>query len=508
MDDYAGDQSTTARLNMAEPVYGTIETIGDEDWFRIEFEASATYFFELVGRAVAPYTLQYADFDIFDENSVLVRGSTGSGVDAGSDTFATYTAVAGGSYFVSVQGTEFRDALQEDPVGTYRLTAVELVPEVKHQRLSLEVDDLPDLLDGDGRAPSTPIAVNQTLYAESNSGQDQDWFTVTAEAGKVYFAQMNTGIYQTYRSNQNSDIELWDADANSLKMSNWLDGAGFQQGLTFSSDTDTTFYVAPEHRHYNGASQGIYSVTLTELPSLEFTSGSDWLTLPVDLWPGVLDIKGGGGGDMMSFSGHDTGVEVNLATGLARSTGAEAFSLIMDDIEGVTGTSFGDRLHGSDGNDKMRGLGGRDVIYGSAGARDTIDGGGSTDLLDYVGSDSGVSVSLLRGRGWGGDAQGDRIAAIEGVAGSNHDDFIWGDHGNNRLEGRHGDDTLVGNGGDDYILAGHGHDMVVYSGNLADYTITHDGLRTEVIHNNDGWDGHDIIGHAEVLRFADGDLLL
>ncbi|MBN7784935.1 hypothetical protein JYP51_08395 [Ponticoccus gilvus] len=506
-DTIPGDSSTTETLALGGVAFGEIETIGDQDWFRIELQASTLYFFEILGRATEPYTLQYADLDLFDGESVLVSGSSGSGIDTASDTFLIHAPSTSGVHLISAQGTEFRDTLGADPIGTYRLTAVELVPEVKHQRLSLEVDDLPDLLDGDGRATSTPIAVNQTLYAESNSGQDQDWFEVAAEPGKVYLAEMHTGIYQTYLTNQNSDIELWDAEGNSVKMSYWLDGVGLHQGLTFSSGTATTFYVAPEHRFDNGASQGIYSVTLTELPSLEFTSGSDWLTLPAGLWPGVLTIQGGAGNDMMSFSRHDTGVEVNLATGLARAAGSDAFSILMDGVEGITGTSFADTLHGSDGNDRMRGLGGRDVIFGSGGARDTIDGGGSVDTLDYIGSGEGVSVSLLRGRGWGGDAQGDRISGIENVSGSVHDDFIWGDHGANRLEGNLGDDTLVGNGGDDYILAGLGTDVIVYSGNRADYTITQDGIRTDVI-DNVGGDGHDIIGHAEVLRFADGDFIL
>ena len=75
-------------------------------------------------------------------------------------------------------------------------------------------------------------------------------------------------------------------------------------------------------------------------------------------------------------------------------------------------------------------------------------------------------------------------------------------------DGGYGDDTIVGAGGDDYILAGFGTDVIVFSGNRDEYAITQDGIRTEVEHLNDGVDGTDIIGHAEVLRFADGDFVL
>ena len=72
--------------------------------------------------------------------------------------------------------------------------------------------------------------------------------------------------------------------------------------------------------------------------------------------------------------------------------------------------------------------------------------------------------------------------------------------------GLHGDDIIEGADGDDYILAGFGTDTIVFSGNRADYTIVQDGIRTEVT-DNVGNNGHDIIGHAEILRFADGDLI-
>jgi len=35
-----------------------------------------------------------------------------------------------------------------------------------------------------------------------------------------------------------------------------------------------------------------------------------------------------------------------------------------------------------------------------------------------------------------------------------------------------------------------------------------DGIRTEVTHLNGGPDGVDVIGDAEILRFADGDVIL
>ncbi|MCI5098286.1 MAG: hypothetical protein MRY77_18385, partial [Rhodobacteraceae bacterium] len=110
-------------------------------------------------------------------------------------------------------------------------------------------------------------------------------------------------------------------------------------------------------------------------------------------------------------------------------------------------------------------------------------------------------------RGFAGDAQQDVITGIEDVTGSFHDDIIWGDHGANKLLGGAGDDTLIGNGGDDYLLGGFGQDVVLYAGNQADYQIRQDGAATWVT-DLAGGGGTDLIGQVEILRFADGDLLL
>jgi Ca2+-binding RTX toxin-like protein len=151
-------------------------------------------------------------------------------------------------------------------------------------------------------------------------------------------------------------------------------------------------------------------------------------------------------------------------------------------------------------------LGGNDTFFGSDGA-DEIDGGAGRDTFSFAFSKDGVSASLLRGRGWSGEAEDDRIKNVENLNGTLQDDFLWGDHNNNRLEGSFGNDTLVGNGGDDYILAGFGTDTVIFSGARAEYDISQMGIRTDITHRDGGVDGTDVIGHVEILRFADGDVL-
>ncbi len=85
---------------------------------------------------------------------------------------------------------------------------------------------------------------------------------------------------------------------------------------------------------------------------------------------------------------------------------------------------------------------------------------------------------------------------IENAVGTNYRDIITGNDVANRLEGLAGDDTLYGKGG---------NDTAVYSGNLADYTITDLGGGTYTISDNrpGAPDGIDTLIGIETLVFAD-----
>ena len=117
-----------------------------------------------------------------------------------------------------------------------------------------------------------------------------------------------------------------------------------------------------------------------------------------------------------------------------------------------------DKLYGGAGNDSLNGGTGTDFLYGGAGA-DRLDGGaGSGDNVNYYNSDAGVTVNLSTGEVSGGHAQGDRLVNIENIWGSNHDDQLTGDAGNNSLFGKSGSDNLNGGAGDDYLNAEWGND--------------------------------------------------
>ncbi|MDU8913534.1 Hint domain-containing protein, partial [Aestuariicoccus sp. MJ-SS9] len=190
---------------------------------------------------------------------------------------------------------------------------------------------------------------------------------------------------------------------------------------------------------------------------------------------GADTLAGGAGTDFIDYSSSASGVTVDLAAGTG--AGGDAEGDVLSGIEDVQGTAFDDTLSGDagnniltggDGNDSLTGgagndtlLGGNgnDTLVGGAGA-DSLDGGGGTDRVDYSGSAAAINIDLKAKTGFGGDAEGDTLNAIEDAIGTAFDDTITGSDGANLLQGGAGDDSILGLKGDDTILGGAGADTI------------------------------------------------
>lgn len=138
-------------------------------------------------------------------------------------------------------------------------------------------------------------------------------------------------------------------------------------------------------------------------------------------------------------------------------------------------TMFGkdgaDKLYGQVGNDKLYGGNGDDLLEGMDGA-DVIDGGAGRDRATYALSDAAVLVNLAEGVGKDGDAEGDSLLNIEDVIGSNFDDILIGNGGQNRLEGGAGGDLLQGGGLYDILDGGEGQDIASYATSSAGVNVS------------------------------------
>lgn len=167
---------------------------------------------------------------------------------------------------------------------------------------------------------------------------------------------------------------------------------------------------------------------------------------------GADQLNGGAGVDSVSYRASDEGVRVDLAEGTGE--GGHAEGDVLSNIENVIGSDHDDFLYGNDGANHLEGYGGNDQLSGGIGA-DRLDGGNGEDWVLYSASGSGVTVNLEDGTGKGGHAEDDVIVDVENVQGSNYQDILTGDAGENFLLGLDGADRLDGGDGIDWVSYQH-----------------------------------------------------
>jgi uncharacterized delta-60 repeat protein len=162
-------------------------------------------------------------------------------------------------------------------------------------------------------------------------------------------------------------------------------------------------------------------------------------------------------------------VQVQVSDG-AGGIDAQTLTVDVNDIDDAPRVLFGDSgpnamagfagpdyLEGRGGNDSLSGMAGDDHLEGGPGA-DALDGGAGFDYARYFYAASGVSVDLMGVVPNTGEAVGDTFVNIEGLIGSEFDDFLYGDNNGNDIVSYGGNDYLAGRGGDDALAGGEGSD--------------------------------------------------
>jgi Ca2+-binding RTX toxin-like protein len=125
----------------------------------------------------------------------------------------------------------------------------------------------------------------------------------------------------------------------------------------------------------------------------------------------------------------------------------------------IRGTESADVLIGTSASETICGLGGNDVIAGRGGD-DIILGGPGFDVADYsAASSGGVYADLSRGTASDGGGI-DTLSGINGIIGSQYNDYIYGDDTANLIDGKGGSDELSGGRGDDRVYGRGGSDVL------------------------------------------------
>ncbi len=183
-------------------------------------------------------------------------------------------------------------------------------------------------------------------------------------------------------------------------------------------------------------------------------------------------MDGKGGQDRASYSQSPAAVSVNLALGSASDGWGGTDSL--QHIEDARGSDYNDTLTGNDQNN---------ILEGRLG-NDTLDGGAGSDTASYENAPTAVNVSLVSNSSSGGDGN-DLLVNMENIYGSDFNDVLTGNAGDNRLRGNAGNDTLDGGAGSD--TADYYHALGPVTVDLA----TRSSL---------GADGNDVLLNMENIR--------
>jgi Ca2+-binding RTX toxin-like protein len=235
-------------------------------------------------------------------------------------------------------------------------------------------------------------------------------------------------------------------------------------------------------------------------------------------------VDGGTGWDSVRYdlagvvNGIPQGIVASLDTGKVTDSWGGVDTL--KGIEEIAGSNLADDITGSSSktaNTHIKGLEGNDTLRAPV--------ADSRVMADYRESPNGIEINLsdvqqtssagnVIAAGTGRDGHGfiDTFDKIQGIIGSEHDDWIRGgdqtwEYGE-RLLGWSGNDTIIGGWGDDSIFGGSGVDVLVgnkgmdfiffdaYSDSEKDTGVQQGAiasLRTGII-TNDGWGNTEYLG--------------
>ena len=157
-DDHGNSGSTSTSISIGQEISGSIENIADQDWFSVSMEAGETYLLEPVSSGSSAVTPFLAIYDP-DER-----------YETGSSSKASFQPETTGTYFLKV--TDLRDL----DTGAYSFTTT-LVS-------STNSDD-----HGNSGSTSTSISIGQEISGSIENIADQDWFSVSMEAGETYLLE-------------------------------------------------------------------------------------------------------------------------------------------------------------------------------------------------------------------------------------------------------------------------------------------------------------------------------
>ncbi|MCI5096760.1 MAG: hypothetical protein MRY77_10650, partial [Rhodobacteraceae bacterium] len=184
-----------------------------------------------------------------------------------------------------------------------------------------------------------------------------------------------------------------DTDDGQVTIANDVEELQFNNALLSFAEAMALFSTTPT---INGTENGELLNGTPDSEQINALGGSDW----INPGGGSDTIDGGPGNDMVSFANLgmlpgqrnvDYRLDIDLGAGTGRSFD-DSEQLVFTNVERITGTIYGDRIRGDDGDNQLRGLGHYDWFIATTG-NDTLDGGTGRDMVSYLEAEARASTA-------------------------------------------------------------------------------------------------------------------
>ncbi|NGZ26866.1 MAG: hypothetical protein G8345_08250 [Magnetococcales bacterium] len=255
-------QTSNSLSTDGSPVTSTVDSSGDQDWWRVLLSANTSYLFSM-GAANASSLDTY--LRLLDNSGSQITYDDDSG--DGYNSLISYTPTSSGTYYISAQG-------YSSSTGDYTLSVNNNGSEIPAST------DTTNALTINGEAATSTIGT---------SG-DQDWWRTVLSAGTSYTIQLNANA-----SSLDAYLRLLDSSGSVITYDD-DSGEGLNSLINFTPTYDGTYYVSAQGY---GSSSGSYSLQINstsdntnnndDLPANTSTSGR--LTINSSPASGTIELS-------------------------------------------------------------------------------------------------------------------------------------------------------------------------------------------------------------------------
>jgi Ca2+-binding RTX toxin-like protein len=245
-DTVPGSTASTSSVAVGGSVAGTIDTAGDQDWYRVSLTAGRQYRFDLRGLDSGQGTLEDPLLRLLDASGFEIGENDDVDFPLNHDSSITFAVALSGTYFLSAQGYQDESFAS---LGTFRLGVTDLgaVP-----------SDVPG-----NTTTGVSVPVGGSVTGLIDVAGDTDWYRVSLVAGHQYRFDL-----QGASSGQGTLEDPWlflldgvgdELDGNDDAADDTLDSS-----ITYVASFSGTYYLSAEPYDLEAGS-GTYRLSVTDL---------------------------------------------------------------------------------------------------------------------------------------------------------------------------------------------------------------------------------------------------